>query len=135
MTGPDPKPRARTVDPHASAVARLAEDECAACGRPPANAHHVLPKDKGGDDVPANLVMICGTGTTGCHGAVHGSPYTHAGKRWVAAEVNAAIGRTLLRRRPDTVEYVLTRLGWSAGREFLRRTYAVILPDDYAAPR
>ena len=32
--------------------------------------HHLVGKDLGGDDKPDNLVPLCGTGTTGCHGAV-----------------------------------------------------------------
>lgn len=132
---PDPKPTGRVKDRDAFAYARVREDACAACGRPPANAHHILPKDKGGDDVAENLTMLCGTGTWGCHGVMHGNPYTdHDGKRWQRAETSAAIGRHLLATRPDSIQYVLTRLGWSPGREWLRREYAISLPDDYDSP-
>ena len=41
----------------------------------PISAHHRLPRQAGGDrrpDVhsPANLLLLCGTGTTGCHGDI-----------------------------------------------------------------
>jgi 5-methylcytosine-specific restriction endonuclease McrA len=38
----------------------------------PAGLHHIVPRSLGGDDVAANLVLLCGTGTTGCHGHVFG---------------------------------------------------------------
>jgi len=132
----DPKQGPRVKDRDALTRARHAGDECVACGRPPSNVHHFVPKAAPwlGDDVDANLVLLCGTGTVGCHGALHGSPYTdHAGQRWTMAETAAAVGRHVAAHRPDTVEYTLTHLGWSAGREFLRRHYSLVLPDDYAA--
>jgi len=35
-----------------------------------ATAHHLVPRSLGGDDVEDNLVGLCGSGTTGCHGLV-----------------------------------------------------------------
>jgi hypothetical protein len=32
--------------------------------------HHRKPRGQGGPDTPANLISLCGTGTTGCHGWV-----------------------------------------------------------------
>lgn len=32
------------------------------------NCHHVLPRSAGGTDTPDNLLDLCGSGTTGCHG-------------------------------------------------------------------
>lgn len=32
--------------------------------------HHLVSRAQGGDDVPDNLVGLCGSGTTGCHGDV-----------------------------------------------------------------
>lgn len=135
MSGdPDPKPerrprrQIRTVDPDALAVARLSGDECASCRRPPANCHHVVPKGAPhfGDDVPGNIVLICGTGTVGCHGAIHGAPYVDGrGKRWTEAYVRAQIGITIRKRRPDVVAYVLAKLGDEAGRDYLARRYYV----------
>lgn len=47
---------------------------CRCCGkREPQHLvtlHHLVPKSLGGDDCDANVVPLCGTGTTGCHGLV-----------------------------------------------------------------
>ena len=46
---------------------------CQACGQTGGNlnAHHLVPRSLGGDDVLGNLALLCGSGTTGCHGAFH----------------------------------------------------------------
>lgn len=46
---------------------------CARCGRDGATVHHRKPRGLGGSSDPAinalaNLLWVCGTGTTGCHG-------------------------------------------------------------------
>lgn len=130
----DPKPEPRIRDSAALARARLLWDECASCGKPPANGHHVIPRSEGGDDVEANIVLVCGSGSWRCHGALHGAPYQDGARRWSTAEVYAAVGAFILANRPDTIEYVLTKLGWTAGREYLQRRYYLSLPDDYASP-
>lgn len=38
------------------------------------NTHHVLPRSAGGTDDPENLLALCGSGTTGCHGWLHAHP-------------------------------------------------------------
>jgi hypothetical protein len=35
------------------------------------SAHHRLLRSQGGQDDPSNVIMLCGSGTTGCHGWVH----------------------------------------------------------------
>lgn len=122
---PDPKPAARVVDPGAVRVALLADRECVVCGRPATNAHHAVPKGSPwhGDDVPENGLPLCGTGTTGCHGAEHGSPYVDAaGRRWETDEVKRAIGRAIL-SRPATFAYVRGRLGPTGARRLLSTHY------------
>jgi hypothetical protein len=44
--------------------------ECALCGqhRGRLSLHHISKHPR--DDVEANLVMLCGSGTTGCHGEI-----------------------------------------------------------------
>lgn len=47
---------------------------CFWCGIPlseGANLHHRLLRSHGTDNSPANLIALCGSGTTGHHGAVH----------------------------------------------------------------
>ena len=46
---------------------------CVGCGTSSRlSLHHVVPKSLGGDDLIANLVPLCGSGTEGCHGIYEG---------------------------------------------------------------
>lgn len=54
----------------------LARDlgRCSWCGRwygDALNIHHRLLRSHGTDNSPSNLIALCGSGTTGCHGGVH----------------------------------------------------------------
>lgn len=118
--------------------------ECAACGDPATNGDHFLPKDKGGDDVEENIIGLCGTGTSKCHGAKHGSPYTariepdprsitrfapfdeRRDQRWVMER----IGRHVSRRREDAIRYVLAKLGDGPGRDWLLRNHWITETED-----
>lgn len=132
---PDPKPAARIKDSGAGDRARLLFDECAACHRPPTNGHHVLPKGERGDDVVANIVLLCGSGSDRCHGALHGNPYLDVARvRWTAERVREAVGTHILASRPDTVAYLVGKLGLVPAREYLARRYFAHLPADYAVP-
>lgn len=148
---PHPKPQKRKgnrprriIDPKAIVRAKLMYPWCAACLNGPAsNGHHVLPADKFGDDVVENIVGICGTGTSRCHGAHHGNPYEHDTGRELRAHngtiisrvterrdaewVNRRIGVTLLKDRQDVIGYVLEKLGDVPGRDYLSRVYYVSL--------
>jgi hypothetical protein len=138
----------RIVDPGAIRIAGLEFDECAACGGPQANVHHVVQKSSPhfGDDLRENLVSLCGSGTMGCHGALHGSPYVVTLRRversqipvrvtayrerrdaeWVARR----IGLHLAEQRPDVIAYVLRKLGGEQGRAYLRRFYYLEVSGD-----
>jgi hypothetical protein len=139
---PDPKQGKRIVDPDARRRVRARGDECAACGGPASNAHHVLQRGAPhfGDDVVENLLLVCGSGTMGCHGAWHGSPYVayvklvgdpvqrteRRDRDWVASRM----GRFMLHQRPDTILYVIEKLGLIVGCNFLEREY--LIPRDSA---
>lgn len=136
----DPKPakrprrQVRVTDRDALKMARIAGTPCAACGSPPGSVHHVIQRGSPhfGDDVPGNLILLCGSGSDRCHGAWHGSPYTvkwdrfedRRDQEWVATR----IGRTIRDRRPDVIEYVLEKLGDDAGRAYLERNYHLVVP-------
>jgi len=75
--GADPKPLARVVDQgFYGAVVERDQGACRICGgkygRSWMSVHHLVGRGQGGDDVPANGVLLCGSGTTGCHGKVEG---------------------------------------------------------------
>lgn len=134
----------RVRDQTVLALARISGEACAACGAPPGSVHHVLQRGSPhfGDDVPGNLVLLCGSGSDRCHGAFHGSAYTieavlpelvdehlvvvleRRDQAWVARR----IGETLRDRRPDVIDYVLGKLGPDAGRAHLERVYHLEVP-------
>lgn len=48
---------------------------CARCGhQAQGGSRHHRQLRRHGDHSPANLVLVCGSGTTGCHGWAHGNP-------------------------------------------------------------
>ncbi|UVK58627.1 HNH endonuclease [Microbacterium phage CrazyRich] len=67
----DPTPQTRRL------VLLRDAGRCVWCGRPWGdllNLHHRLLRSHGTDNSPANLIAVCGSGTTGCHGAIHAHP-------------------------------------------------------------
>lgn len=80
------RPRRRSTGPTATVVGQVLdrdEHECQMCGRHLAGGHrgvhfslhHRRPRRMGGSrdpqaNSPANLVVLCGTGATDCHGRV-----------------------------------------------------------------
>ncbi len=72
MSRYDPKPLKRhkaDIDEW-KIIRRLKSGRCRVCGNLPTTLHHLIGKDLGGDDLPANMVPLCGSGTSGCHGLV-----------------------------------------------------------------
>lgn len=118
----------RIVDPALLKQAHWAFDECVVCGKINVSIHHVLPRGGwcgiAGDDVWENLVPLCGSGTHGCHGDVEAG----------LDSVSHSLGRYLLAERPDTIDYLIRKLGGKkAASEFLRRHLRVVLPSRYRA--
>lgn len=60
--------------------------------------HHILKRPR--DDVDANLIMLCGSGTTGCHGLIE----HHDGRAMRALQ-------RAVSERVDTWAYLVDRLG------------------------
>lgn len=123
----DPKPAPRVVDRKASKRKLLLDPWCRSCPSRATNCHHLVGKGQRGDDVDDNLIPLCGSGTTGCHGALHGTPSTHQGRRRTARDVRLAIG---LKIHPSEYGYVLGKLSAAdgdlePGRQYLRDRYYV----------
>lgn len=60
--------------------------KCERCGRTilvGGSHHHRKLRSRGGTDSPANLVLLCGSGTTGCHGWVHANPASATEDGWM----------------------------------------------------
>ena len=56
---------------------------CEICGDWGANnAHHRLNQSQGGPDTLGNLMLLCGSGTTGCHGYVTEHPQDAIDNGW-----------------------------------------------------
>lgn len=57
------------------------ESWCCVCGKPASNCHHVVPRRNGHEVkreteygtfiLRSPLIVVCGSGTTGCHGDIH----------------------------------------------------------------
>jgi hypothetical protein len=109
VTVPDFKGPGRIVDPAAVRRKLVLDPTCRSCDEPASNGHHLVPRSLRGDDVEANVVPLCGTGTTGCHGE-----YENHGSDWglVAASIRASLTEAEL-------EYVLEK----KGADFLARYY------------
>lgn len=77
------------------------------------DGHHVYPKDLGGDDTYFNVAPLCGSGTTGCHGLVHGRD------AWALSAM-----RQWIEGRRGTVLYLCSKLRTvDAARAWLERYY------------
>lgn len=67
--------------------------------------HHRRPKGMGGSTawdthLPANLIVLCGSGTTGCHGWVTAQPALAKAEGWLVSQY------------ADPATTPLTRRGW-----------------------
>lgn len=92
---------------------------CCACKRIPAfrcEAHHILHRSQGGDDVLANLAPLCRL----CHAAEHGNPYTTGGVRITPEFVRAAIA-AWIREHDDAETYLIGKLGPGEADDFVQR--------------
>lgn len=127
MGQPDPKPGKRKRKPirivDRKATKRAWKGQlCVLCKQPATNPHHVVPKGGPhyGDDVPENLVALCGSGTTGCHGDIE----EHRGDARLRLSVYIA------KHRPDTLAYLSEKIPYE-GTAWLIRNYnatGAILP-------
>ncbi len=89
--------------------------ECALCGMANVSLHHILRRSQGGDDVEANLVFLCGSGTTGCHGLVEAADEKTLG----------SLGAYVMLNRPDTLEYLAGKVGADGLMDWMERRLKV----------
>lgn len=113
------------VDPNAGREKVNKEGRCRVCGVPGRlapigilNRAHLVSRSRQGDDVEENLVPLCGSGTTGCHGAFDGGiPTTTPPSLWRVT--SDEVSRALWRRLTATERfYVITKesLAWAERR-------------------
>ena len=84
------KPRSRSTDPSPALRALvLGRDRhsCVRCGKGitgrPYSLHHRKRRSQGGRNAPGNLLTLCGSGTTGCHGWVHANIAESQASGWL----------------------------------------------------
>lgn len=82
-TGPDVATRER--------VRWRDRDRCRRCGVQTWQLHHRKPRGMGGTrdpliNSPANLVLLCGSGTTGCHGWVESNRREARALGWLVSQ-------------------------------------------------
>ena len=68
---------------------------CFKCGKPvgenwPGYSFHHRQSRSLGVNSPDNLILLCGSGTTGCHGWVHGHPKLSRDEGWIVSKYIAA---------------------------------------------
>lgn len=93
------------------------DPSCRACGERGTDAHHVIFRSHGGDDVEENIVCLCNV----CHRLLHYSAHDEDRHR-----VRSEIGQRLTSAE---MGYAVRRLGKVEGRSFLRRHYNVAHDD------
>lgn len=110
----DPKPRARIKDSLVLRTLHLEWRECALCGKTgQLSLHHINKHPR--DDVRGNLVMVCGSGTTGCHGRIEAHDQQ---TMWL-------LGEHIMGCRGDTIVYLYEYLGAVAAQDWIRRNLLV----------
>jgi hypothetical protein len=99
----DAKPAERIHDSALLGVLHIRWRECVICDKPIGKVarlslHHIHRHPR--DDVEANLVMVCGDGTTGCHGRIEARD-----------PVVLRMLREHIDTRAETIEYLDAKLG------------------------
>ena len=85
--------------------------KCERCGNPlngPMSVHHRRPRAMGGTkrldtNYPSNLMALCGTGTSGCHGWIEQNRETAYEEGWLVRQ----------NEDPSTIKVKLFLYGWS----------------------
>lgn len=89
----------RIRDPNLLRLLHFEWDECVICGvTQPLHLHHVLFRSQGGDDIRANLLMLC----VDCHHGYHTRRGDGFGLR---------LTQYIRDNRPDTQQYLAKKLG------------------------
>jgi hypothetical protein len=119
MTLADPKPLKRVTDPTVFETFHSREPSCVCCGWRFADAHHILKRSQGGDDVLSNLIGLC----TLCHRALHDrvTVIGDFGRKVTPAVVDSAIaGYIRSEAGSDCRTYLRGKLGDFAAEAFVQ---------------
>jgi hypothetical protein len=86
------------------------------------SCHHRRLRSGGGEDVLSNLIMLCGSGTTGCHGYVHHNRTEAAVHGWIVSRYGPAPADVPVRHH-------------QLGEVYLTDDGQILTPDLYRAQR
>lgn len=105
-------PEGRVRDSGAMTRKRLRERECRVpdCGDEATDAHHLLYRSRGGDDVEANIIPLCHD---------HHMMLHHDASA-VREEIRREVGASLT---SEEIGYITGKLGLVGGHDFLEREY------------
>lgn len=105
----------RIKDPELLRALHLDWKECVLCLETyRLSLHHIHKHPR--NDVIGNLVMLCGDGTTGCHGLIEARDHV----------TSQQLGRYILESRPDVIEYLIEQTGGAIQfAEWIRLQYGV----------
>lgn len=84
---------------------RTRDEACLRCGNTTTTIHHRQRRREGGHGVE-NLIALCGSGTTGCHGWAHANPAAARAlgyilPTWIKTPAEIPVAATTVRRRAD----------------------------------
>lgn len=106
----DAKPAPRVQDSELLGELHRRWRECALCGEAgPLSLHHINRHPR--DDVEGNLIMLCGHGTSGCHGLIEARD----------EEKEQELALYLRSSRADTLAYLDWRFPIERHNEWLKR--------------
>lgn len=102
------------------ALRERAHDCCEICGVWGANnAHHRRNQSQGGPDILSNLLLLCGSGTTGCHGRIGREPAIAGWLGWTITDTTPPDCVRVLRFDLVTGERGFALLDDDGGIEYL----------------
>ena len=65
--------------------------------------HHLISRGQGGDDNPINLVTLCGHGSVGCHGDMHGGLHSREKRQLIRKRLEEEPGQPRLNYLRSTI--------------------------------
>lgn len=88
------------------------EESCVRCGTWGGNVHHRMMRSQAPKDAVhrvENLALLCGSGTTGCHGWVHANPAESYDNGWLVPSWSSPLEEPMT--YADGARYYLTWRG------------------------
>ena len=127
MSQPDPKPPPPVRDLAVLRRFHAFYSNCVHCGNAHITAAHLVGRGRGGDDHMGNLVPLCGSGSSGCHGAFdNGHTFIgDFGRRVTPTAVKASVAYFIRSEAGDDHrKYLVGKLGSFGAESFVQKLEA-----------